>query len=152
MSGQGAEIRPPPITWAQRRHLLYLTINVTDCKKPDIKLSTDKLYFRGTNGEGQEYEVTLEFLNEVNPDTSKQSVKDRAIDFIIMKKEPGPYWNRLLKDNKKYHWLKVDFAKWKDEDDQDFDLNDESDFEEMMKQMGGLQSSSNDLTDLVDED
>merc|ERR1711997_482605 len=31
----------------------------------------------------------------------------------------GPYWERLLKDKTKQHWLKVDFQKWKDEDDSD---------------------------------
>ncbi|GIY82172.1 protein wos2 [Caerostris extrusa] len=141
MSEPGNDKRLPPLTWAERRNLVYLTINVTDCKKPDIKLSSDKLYFSGKNGEGQDYEVTLQFFKEINVETSKYSVKDRAIDFIIMKAEGGSYWNRLLKDNKKYHWLRIDFAKWKDEDDSDIDLNDGSDLEEMMKQMGGLQSS-----------
>jgi hypothetical protein len=28
----------------------------------------------------------------------------------------------LQKDKKKYHWLKVDFNKWKDEDDSDDEL------------------------------
>jgi prostaglandin-E synthase len=27
------------------------------------------------------------------------------------------YWPHLTKEKKKYHWLKVDFKKWKDEDD-----------------------------------
>ncbi|GFU11868.1 uncharacterized protein CG16817 [Nephila pilipes] len=144
--------RSPPVAWAERKNLIYLTVNVTDCKKPDIKLNPDKLYFKGKNGDGIEYEITLEFLKEINVDTSKYSVKDRGIDFILMKSESGPYWNRLLKENKKYHWLKIDFAKWKDEDDSDIDLNDESDFEEMMKQMSGLKATSNDLNDLEESD
>lgn len=35
----------------------------------------------------------------------------------MKKKEEGPYWPQLTKEKKKYHWLKVDFNKWKDEDD-----------------------------------
>lgn len=30
-----------------------------------------------------------------------------------------------------YHWLRIDFTKWKDEDDSDLDINDEGDFEEV---------------------
>ena len=37
----------------------------------------------------------------------------------MIKAEEGPYWPRLLKDTKKVHWLKVDFNKWKDEDESD---------------------------------
>ena len=33
--------------------------------------------------------------------------------------ESGPYWTRLLEDKTKQHWLKVDFTKWKDEEDSD---------------------------------
>ena len=35
------------------------------------------------------------------------------------KTEEGPYWERLLKDKTKQHWLKIDFNKWKNEDDSD---------------------------------
>ena len=41
------------------------------------------------------------------------------IEFALHRKEEGPYWERLLKDKTKQHWLKVDFAKWKDEDESD---------------------------------
>ncbi|GFY62071.1 co-chaperone protein p23-1 [Trichonephila inaurata madagascariensis] len=151
MSQEGVEKRYPAVAWAERKNLIHLTVFVTDCKKPEIKLETDKLFFKGKNGEGTTYEITLEFLKEINVDTSKYFVKDREITFVLMKSEPGPYWNRLLKENKKFHWLKIDFDKWKDEDDSDIDMNDESDFEEMMKQMSGLKSTSNDLNDLEDE-
>ena len=29
----------------------------------------------------------------------------------------GPYWPSLMKDKKKVHWLKIDFNRWRDEDD-----------------------------------
>ena len=50
---------------------------------------------------------------------SKYAVRDRMIEFALHRKEEGPYWERLLKDKTKQHWLKVDFAKWKDEDESD---------------------------------
>ncbi|KAG8193163.1 hypothetical protein JTE90_006991 [Oedothorax gibbosus] len=150
MSDQNIEKRPPPVAWAERNSLLYLSINVTDCKKPEIKLDSKKLYFKGRNGDDLDFEVTLEFYKEINEQASRFSVKDRGIDFILKKAEEGPYWNRLLKDNNKYHWLKIDFTKWKDEDDSDVDNPDvdEDEMEEMMKKMSGLQSTNNDLNDL----
>lgn len=58
-------------------------------------------------------------------------VNDRSLEFAIPKKEAGPFWPRLLKSDKKIHWLKIDFNKWKDEDDEEdvenannWDLND----------------------------
>ena len=41
------------------------------------------------------------------------------IEFALEKKDAGPYWDRLLKEKNKYHWLKTDFNKWKDEDESD---------------------------------
>ncbi|KFM58441.1 Protein wos2, partial [Stegodyphus mimosarum] len=130
MTGTDAEKRSPSVLWAERKNLLYLFIQVTDSKSPEINLTADKLFFRGKDDEGKLYEVTLEFYKDVNPETSKYSVRDRGIDFVLMKAEEGPYWNRLLKDNKKHHWLRIDFNKWRDEDDSDIDINNEEDFEE----------------------
>jgi hypothetical protein len=36
-----------------------------------------------------------------------------------------------MKDKKKYHWLKVDFKKWKDEDDSEDDVGQSEDLEEV---------------------
>lgn len=55
-------------------------------------------------------------------------------------------------EDKKFHWIKIDFNKWKDEDDSDDEAGPMGggggggmgmpgaggDFEEMMRQMGGL--------------
>ena len=50
---------------------------------------------------------------------SKFAVRPRVIEFALEKKEEGPYWDRLLADKTKQHWLKIDFNKWKDEDESD---------------------------------
>ena len=51
---------------------------------------------------------------------SKFSVGQRVIEFALEKKDgEGPYWTRLVKDAKKQHWLKIDFNKWRDEDESD---------------------------------
>uniref|UniRef100_A0A1W7R9X9 Prostaglandin E synthase 3 n=1 Tax=Hadrurus spadix TaxID=141984 RepID=A0A1W7R9X9_9SCOR len=143
---------PPPILWAQRKNLLYLKIALEDCKNPTIKLEKDKLFFRGKGGtDNKDHEVTLNFLKEIKPEDSKHVVRDRGTEFVLIKAEEGPYWSRLLKDDKKHHWLKVDFNKWRDEDDSDDDMDGGTDFEEMMRQMGGLGGGGTDLGDLDGE-
>lgn len=49
------------------------------------------------------------------------------MEFRLVKKSAG-WWERLLKEKSRQHWLRVDFQNWKDEDD----VGDESEsFEEV---------------------
>jgi len=150
MTGTDVEKRAPPVQWAERRNILYIFVHVPDSQKPAIQLSADKLYFRTKSNAGIEYEVTLNFYKDVNVESSKYCLSDRGVDFILKKAEEGPFWNRLLKDDKKYHWLKIDFNRWRDEDDSDVEM-DEEEFDSMMKKMSGLQSTSRDMDDLDTE-
>tara|TARA_R110002050_G_scaffold140449_6_gene265256 strand:- start:457 stop:768 length:312 start_codon:yes stop_codon:yes gene_type:complete len=45
-------------------------------------------------------------------------VQGRYIEMKIFKVEKV-FWDRLLKESGKRHWLSVDWSKWKDEDDTD---------------------------------
>lgn len=56
-----------------------------------------------------------------------------------MYKEDDKWWPRLLSANTKFHWLKVDFNKWKDDDDESGDEGgfNENSYEDMMRQLGG---------------
>lgn len=152
--------------WAQRGDKIFLTIQIQDCKQPDIKFDKDKLVFKGKSDSIQkdadhaEHELTVEFYKSIKPDDSKHCVNAREVQFTIMKEEVE-WWPRLLKDSKKQHWLKIDFLRWKDEDDTDDEaggmgmgmpgmpgmagmpgMGDQPDFSEFLKQMnangGGL--------------
>lgn len=106
--------------WAQRNTILYLTVCLEDCKDPTIKVEPEKLFFKGIGGTDRKlHEVTINFYKEVDPEKTVQSPKGRNFEFVLTKKQEGPYWPRLTKENKKFHWLKSDFNKWKDEDDTD---------------------------------
>jgi hypothetical protein len=78
--------------------------------------------------------------NSHHSQKSKYAVKPRSIDFVLVKKEAGPYWDRLLKEAGKQRWLKVDWNKWKDEDEADeednFDVGGMNNFD--MGAMGGM--------------
>ena len=147
----------PSVSWAQREKIVFVTINVSDVKDPEIKVSLKKkwttvltnpfhsyqveknsLYFKGTAAADKKvYELNMKLLKEIDPEKTKYQVRDRCIEFALEKVEEGPYWERLLEEKTKQHWLKVDFGKWKDEDDSDAEAGG-GDLEDMMANMGGL--------------
>jgi len=135
-----AAVPPPMVTWAQRPNLVFLTICLEDCDKPEIKVEADQLHFKGVGGPDKKpHEVTIKFFKEIDTEKSKFAVRPRVIEFALEKKEEGPYWDRLLADKTKQHWLKIDFNKWKDEDESDEEgEGGQGNLEEMMKNMGGL--------------
>jgi hypothetical protein len=62
----------------------------------------------------------LTFFAEIDPAESKISHTAKNVELVLRKKElKDEFWPRLLKDNKKMHFLKTDFDKWVDEDEQD---------------------------------
>ncbi|XGW16969.1 hypothetical protein V3C99_001974 [Haemonchus contortus] len=135
--------RQPPVIWAQRESFLYVTIEVDDVTIDDLSADDNKMHFKGTS-HTEVYETTLEFFAEIKGSEMKRTpTNTRVIELNIPKKE-AKWWPRLLKETGKVHWLKVDFDKWKDEDDSGaedglpfggpgggFDLN------SYMNQMGG---------------
>jgi len=141
----------PSVQWAQRSNCVFLTILLEDCKDPNIKIEQNNILFKGVGGaDKKEYECNIDLYEPVDTTNSAHSARDRCIEFCLKKEKDGPYWPRLTKSQQKHHWLKVDFNKWKDEDESD-DENPRGpggdggggggggpDFEEMMRQMGGL--------------
>merc|ERR1712066_787991 len=132
----------PSVTWAQRPKIVFVTINVSDVTNPDIKVEKDSLLFKGTGGADQKlYEVNMKLFKEIDPEKTKYIVRPRCVEFALEKVDDEGYWDRLLADKTKQHWLKIDFTKWKDEDDSDDEGGEGGqggDLEEMMKNMGGL--------------
>jgi len=108
----------PNAVWAQRNDVIFLTIQLEDCKDPSIKLEENNVTFKGNGGpDKKEYTLNVDLYEAIDADKSIHSVRDRAIEFILKKKEDGPYWPRLTKSTTKHHWLKIDFNKWVDEDE-----------------------------------
>lgn len=111
-------ITPPAVMWAQRSAHLYITFCLEDCKDPIIKIEPESIYFKGVGGtDKKEHEVTINLFKTIDPVKSLKNPKGRLFELVLTKKDEGPYWARLTKENSKFHWLKSDFNKWKDEDD-----------------------------------
>jgi len=120
----------PEVTWAQRssssdpeKNYVYLTIVAADVPESDLKLDLkdSSLSFKGTSTSKKvTYAIDLEFYAEIDPKESKISHSGRDVSLVLRKKElKEEYWPRLLKDSKKMHFLKTNFDKWVDEDEQD---------------------------------
>ncbi|OKL64283.1 hypothetical protein UA08_00238 [Talaromyces atroroseus] len=119
----------PEVTWAQRssdsdetRNYLYVSINVADVptSSADLKLTATNVSFTGTNLKGTKYHVSLDLYAEIDPENSKVNHSSRGVELVLRKKTLGiEFWPRLLKESKKVHFVKTDFDKWVDEDEQD---------------------------------
>jgi hypothetical protein len=86
-----------------------------DVPESDLKLDLQptKLTFNGpSTSKKVTYAVELEFFAEIDPKESKIHHTGRDIELVLQKKDlKEEYWPRLLKDNKKMHFLKTNFDK-----------------------------------------
>ncbi|KAK5118198.1 hypothetical protein LTR85_008178 [Meristemomyces frigidus] len=140
---QGKTITPE-VTWAQRssktdaeKNHIFLTISVPDVdpKKIQLDIQPGHVDFTGySETKKAQYAVKLELYGEIDPSATKVHHTARDVEMVLQKKElADEYWPRLLKDKAKMHFLKTDFDKWVDEDEQDA-IPDDDDY---MSRMGG---------------
>lgn len=160
----------PEVKWAQRPDVVYLTVMLPDAKDPKVNLDPEGVFnFSATAGAGDRlYELKLELQDKVNVEESKISTGVRSIFCVLQKAEPK-WWTKLLRgDGKAPHYVKVDWDKWVDEDDEpdagpgDMDMN-SMDFSkfgdmggmggDMAGMMGGMGGDmGDDLDDSDDEE
>lgn len=137
----------PVVTWAQRssetepeKNILFITIEAQDPQDSKIDLTSDALKFTAKTDDGSDtYELDLELFDKIEPENSHWNEAGNHITFIIRKAEPkAEYWPRLLKEKLKLHYIKTDFDKWVDEDEQDEQADDGNmDMANMMGGQGG---------------
>jgi len=120
----------PEVLWAQRsnktdaaKNFIYLTITVPDVQPSKLKLEikSQSLRFAGhSDSLKRDYFLELEFYAEIDEAESKINHTAKNVELVLRKKElKEEFWPRLLKESKKVHFLKTDFDKWVDEDEQD---------------------------------
>ncbi|VFQ85531.1 unnamed protein product [Cuscuta campestris] len=113
--------RSPSVKWAQRQDKVFLTVELPDAK--DVKLNLEpegKFSFSAVTGpDNTPYKVEFDLFDKVDLSESKSNTGPRNI-FYIIKKAEEKWWSRLLKqEGKAPSYLKVDWDKWVDEDEQD---------------------------------
>jgi len=133
----------PEVLWAQRsskedpeKNFIYLTISVPDVDPKGLKLDLKPtgLSFTGTSDSKKStYHLAIEFYEEIDVENSKTNHSAKDIEMKLRKKElKEEFWPRLLKDKAKVHFLRTDFDKWVDEDEQN-----EAPEDDYMNNMGG---------------
>ncbi|KAG5419888.1 SBA1 [Candida metapsilosis] len=139
----------PTVLWAQRssdseadKNIILLTVQITDPKNLNIDLQPTYLTVKADSSsyEDTHYELKIEFYGEIDPDNSKINTENGSHLFFVLskKKLQEEYWPRLTKEKLKYHYIKTDFDKWVDEDEQDEAKEDDANLMGGMGGMGGM--------------
>ncbi|CAB4011943.1 very-long-chain (3R)-3-hydroxyacyl-dehydratase-like, partial [Paramuricea clavata] len=114
-----AVVLNPLVKWAQDRNQVYLTVELSDVVVNSLQIQEKTLKFEGCgNGAQGEniYKLDVTFREDILPKLCKHRISDRCVT-ITLKKKDSKYWERLLADDIKPGWLKIDFDRWRGEDD-----------------------------------
>jgi prostaglandin-E synthase len=77
----------PNTRWAQRKDIVYLSLDLADVKNEKVELTENKLSFSGRGGSsGQHYELVIDFFEEVAKEGSKWAIHGKSTEFVIKKK------------------------------------------------------------------
>ncbi|XP_062092103.1 co-chaperone protein p23-1-like [Humulus lupulus] len=110
--------RHPIVKWAQRSDNIFITVDLLDAKDVKLKLEPDGRFIFSATKDSVPYEVDIELFDMINVEESKYNVGARSIVYVIKKAEKK-WWDRLLKqEGKPPVFLRVDWDKWVDEDDE----------------------------------
>ena len=109
----------PNVLWAERKDTVFLTVEVADVTAPEVKVEDDgHVTFSGTS-DGKHYALDLHLAGALVGSESKVAVLPRHIVLALTKASPGPHWGKLLAGGKAPHYVKVDWTKYKDEDEEE---------------------------------
>nr|QDY51704.1 CS domain protein [Mimiviridae sp. ChoanoV1] len=121
----------PSILWAQDRTHLFITLEIPDFNNQEILFSSTNVYIKGTSDKIN-YEYKIDLYNEIDSNNSSWVIKKNCIELKILKSK-AYYWQKLTKVKKNN--IKIDWQRWKDEDDDEDDnglLTDFSNFRETL--------------------
>lgn len=149
-----ATVFKPIIRWAQNKEWLFLTLELTDVQYPAIELTSTRLVFQGfghgARGE-QQYHVDINFYKPVDVSASTHKVLDRHVKFSIAKVSgEQEFWPRLLGNEQKPAWLKIDFDRWQSEDASDTDQEELQNQAEVERFMAASDARELELEDAID--
>ncbi|KAI3988510.1 hypothetical protein MKX01_026324 [Papaver californicum] len=137
--------RHPEVLWAQRSDKVYLTVALPDAKNVSVKSEPQGLVsFSAKGKEGEKFDFSLELYGTINPEGCKTNIGLRNIICSIQKEEKS-WWKRLLKsDEKPAPYIKVDWNKWCDEDEEESEESDLASEDDIAKGVDEDESSDDD--------
>lgn len=122
---------------------------------PAVELTSNRLVFQGfghgARGEHQ-YHVDINFYRPVDITASSHKVLERYVEFSIAKL-PGEheFWPRLIVDEQKPAWLKVNFDRWQSEDASDSENNEQGQQEKLENFMAQSKAMELDLENEIEK-
>ncbi|CAI2380211.1 unnamed protein product [Moneuplotes crassus] len=116
---ESSDVKFPDLKWAQRSDRLLVTIDLPGAKNTKIDLNpAGHLKFTGEVGP-QKYAMEMDLYKEIILEESKWNLKGRNVILNIVKKDQeDEYWPRITKEKIKHPHIKIDWAKWVDEEEQ----------------------------------
>jgi len=116
-----------PTVWAMRTDKVFIAFEIEDAENVQVCFEEQKITFSCQRAEIQpdgkksakkkQYRNELDLYGKVDIKSCGYQEFGRSVKCLLPRKEAGEYWPRLTKEKQKIHWLKVDFARWRDEDD-----------------------------------
>jgi len=108
----------PIVLWAERADTLFLTVEVADAAGVKAEIGGQRIAFTASSKDGKAYAFELQLAGGVEEAGSKVAVTPRCVALVVQKTTPGPFWGKLTQ-GKAPHFVKVDWSKYKDEDEEE---------------------------------
>lgn len=108
-----------------------MTINAQDIDQTTMKLgiTSTEIDLTGTNATtGDEYHLHIDLFKPIVTTNVHKTITGSHVALILQKVSIGEeFWPRLTKEKIKYPYIRTDFDKWVDEDEQEFEDMDKED-------------------------
>ncbi|XP_049301891.1 very-long-chain (3R)-3-hydroxyacyl-CoA dehydratase isoform X1 [Bactrocera dorsalis] len=131
----------PLVFWAQTREHITLRIDLKDSSTPLVN-ATEKCFEFSSKGYGacgfNEYKFELNFYDSIYKEQYSYRITDTKVEFVIKKNE-YKWWPRLVAAPQKPHWLRIDFDRWRIEDEMIEDEKPRNIMEDYSKELGKVQ-------------
>jgi len=150
--------------WAMRTDKVFVAFEVDDAENVNVCFEEKKITFscdqveitaEGKRGAKKQFRNELDLYGRVDVEKCGYQLFGRRVKCLLPRAEQGEYWPRLTAEKQRIHWLKVDFTRWKDEDDEETEDKLDQDFD-MNKMLGQLRVDDNgkakDIEDFDDLD
>nr|XP_036213850.1 very-long-chain (3R)-3-hydroxyacyl-CoA dehydratase isoform X6 [Bactrocera oleae] len=109
----------PLVFWAQTREQITLKVDLKDANAALFN-ATEKYLKFSSKGYGacgfNEYKFDLHFYDSIYKEQCSYRITDNKVEFVIKKYE-YKWWPRLIAAPQKPHWLRIDFDRWRTEDE-----------------------------------
>lgn len=135
----------PSILWAQDRTHLFITIEIHNFKNQEILFSDNNIKLDGSSG-NIVYQIIIDLHSEIESEGSDWCIKQNKVELNV-KKRKNIYWQKLTKN--KQNNIKIDWQKWRDEDEEEEGEGLMNDFSNFTKQLPEEFLSKN-FEDMID--